>query len=623
MRTNKVRSSRLLFFYVLLCSGILPAQDLIEGYRFTDVRTGQTLRMPMVNSEQVEGYEILYATPGTGDIAEIAGHLLLRVQLRDVPEDQDLVISFLADTGPLPKTGSAAPVLTECRNRNWFNLIQSPSPNQESPWASISQSIRGLIGGLPVTMDIQTFAYTLKSYTVEQDRNLLRYRLNLDDAQRKSLTTYLIERKNRPMPNYYFFHQNCGSVLVQVVGEGIEEASIANFRPWVSPPHSLCALLCREGLAERVYPDFHSTRAKGDLYQRWFKKKYPEYTSRWPDVPWPDVSAFLDKNISERLFAIRQLEGVVFEDPNTLPLVLSLGPVLQQMELATDVRGGLCRDLTSEATTAARELQRTLMEQYPDNLPVDLFQSGHPLQAPPPPGSGSMHTRLFAMEAGVAWLDDRPGAWLSGVLLQQEMGSRSNLAMQRAGALILGRATILLDEDTVQEWGFTGLSLRKFRERLGKVPSGLTSSDGWGMGLKVLELNSKTIGPELDGRLAGISGWVNLLSSEDNRNFIMMGAGLDAGWHHGQQFGTDWGALFPLGIESLVSIGSVKWRNTAAWIPNTLTDSPIQLSASSVLEIPLGEWGKTEVILRTGLDSRWIGNDQRTLGTCVLEFNRW
>lgn len=146
-------------------------------------------------------------------------------------------------------------------------------------------------------MDIQTLAYTLKSYTVEQDRNLLRYRLILSDAQRDQLTHTLIAFKDRPPLPYYFFHQNCGSVLVRVVGEGIGEASVADFRPWVSPPHSLCALLIREGIAERARPDFHSTRTQGDLYREWFRLHYPQWTAETAELPWPAMNYFLRKAV--------------------------------------------------------------------------------------------------------------------------------------------------------------------------------------------------------------------------------------------------------------------------------------------------------------------------------------
>lgn len=54
-------------FFALLCLGpLLRAQNLIEHYRFTDIRNNRVLDMPVVNAAQVEGYEILYATPGTG-----------------------------------------------------------------------------------------------------------------------------------------------------------------------------------------------------------------------------------------------------------------------------------------------------------------------------------------------------------------------------------------------------------------------------------------------------------------------------------------------------------------------------------------------------------------------------
>lgn len=577
----------------------------------------------MVNAAQVEGFEILYATPGTGDIAEIAGHLLLRVCLKDVPEDQDIVLSFLADTGAVPSLGNIENLLSDCRKKNWFNLLQTPSPNGESPWASIAQSLRGLSGGFPVIMDVQTLAYTLKSYTVEQDRNLLRYRLILSDSQRDNLINTLIAFKDQPPRYYYFFHQNCGSVLVRVVGEGIGEKAISDFRPWVSPPHSLCALLIREGFAERITPDFHSTRAKGDLYREWFTSQYPNWVAENPGLPWPALKTFLSPKVETRVLAIQHLAAVAFADPNLIPRLLAMGPLLQQMELSTDVRSGLCRDLTSPASTAARELQVSLMQQLPEAYPENLFAESHPLDPQPDPPPGSPHTRLFAREIGAAWLDSHPGVSLSGVLLQQEMGSRSAMAMQRAGELTLGGLELVYARDRLQEWTLTGLSLKKFRERLGRVPNGLISSQGWGMGLKVLDLEKRSVGADLQGSLAGISGWVNLWSTASNRQYLIAGSGIDIGWRHRSTTDTDWGVVFPLQIENLFSIGPLQWRNRFAWRPNSITDAPIETSFRSDLAIPLGDWGKTEVILHGGVDALWSGKDQRTLGTLSFEFNRW
>ena len=612
------------FFYsLLLLPLLLPAQDLIRGYQFTDIRDNRKLDMPVVDTSQVEGYEILYATPGTGDIAEIAGHLLLRVHLKDVPEAQDLVLSFLADTGIHPNSGNQNLTPSDCRNRNWFNLLQTPASNNESPWDSIAQSLRGLGGGFPVTLDIQTFAYTLKSYTVEQDRNLIRYRLILSDEQREHLTNTLIGFKHRTPINYYFFHQNCGSVLVRVVGEGIHEKAIADFKPWVSPPHSLCALLIREGLAERITPDYYSTRAQGDLYREWFRTHYPKWVAENPNLPWPALKDFLSTDVETRVIAIQQLKAVLISDPNQVSRLLSIGPLLQQMELFTDVRSGYCRDLTSEATTAAREFQAELMQTFPDAKPEQLFGESFPLNPSPSLFKGSDHTGLFALETGPTWLEDHAGWMFSGTLLQQQMGSRSELAMQRAGELTLGRGEFFFDNDSLQEWQVTGLSLKKFRERLGRVSPGLFSSQGWGLGLSVLNIKGRRFGPDLQGQVAGISGWVNLFSSTSNRQYLIVGTGLDVGWSHDKETDTDWGLYLPLQVESLLSAGSLQWRNRFAWIPNTIEDAPIEMTFKSDLALPLGEWKKTEVLFHLTADSLWSGNQQRTLGSLSFEFNRW
>ena len=95
----------------LLMGGLVIASTagdpgFLDDLVFFDVRNGKPVAMGAVTPETVSGFELLYATPGTGDISEIAGHLLLRVKLRNNPRAEaqgienphDLVISFLADT---------------------------------------------------------------------------------------------------------------------------------------------------------------------------------------------------------------------------------------------------------------------------------------------------------------------------------------------------------------------------------------------------------------------------------------------------------------------------------------------------------------------------------------------
>ncbi|MEM7392362.1 MAG: hypothetical protein AAF492_08425, partial [Verrucomicrobiota bacterium] len=128
-------------------------EGMLDDLEFLDVKTGRPIAMGPIEPESVRGFEVMYATPGAGDISEIAGHLLLRVKLNNNPEadamgienPHDLVISCLADTraGRDPETNRTVVVQKECRRSNWFNLVEN-NPGGESALASVWQSLRGL-----------------------------------------------------------------------------------------------------------------------------------------------------------------------------------------------------------------------------------------------------------------------------------------------------------------------------------------------------------------------------------------------------------------------------------------------------------------------------------------------
>lgn len=129
-------SKRVRSFWVLAVLWLTPliAEDLASGFRFTSLRTGRAFDPGPVTAETVTGFEVLYATSGTGDIAEIAGHLLLRVKLTPGPEGEsrDLVVSFLAATPQMPPSWIPSEKAPDCREDNWWNLVQAPEGSPQN-----------------------------------------------------------------------------------------------------------------------------------------------------------------------------------------------------------------------------------------------------------------------------------------------------------------------------------------------------------------------------------------------------------------------------------------------------------------------------------------------------------
>ena len=599
--------------------------DLAAETRFFDIRTGREIPSAPINRDTISGFELLYATPGTGDVAEIAGHLLLRIKRapsQGRPEGEDIVLSFLADTGD-PVPSADPPDLPDCRNRNWLNLVRPPAAPPTSPLASILQSLKGLTGGFPVAMDLQTLDYTLKTYTVEQDRTLHRYELNLTDAMRTALIDHLIRLQSLPPPNYYFFHQNCGSVLVREIGRGLEQSRVAEFRPAVSPPHTLVALLLRENLARPVFPSFHGFRNRGFLHRRRFIRDYETLRETSPRVSWPETKRFLHGKESHRARAVTELRELAFQHPELHADFYALASLVQNMEMVFDPKDRLCRDYTSEATAEARRLQRDLLQT--GFTPSPASEPVVPLSSAPP--TGNLHTGLYPLSLAPALLNSetspaRAALTVGASVLKQEMGEPSRVAMQRAGFVELGGVSALLTKDGAEELRLIGLDMRKFRENLGRVASGLRSRRGWGIGLKVLEIEKRTVGPEWTGSAAGVSGLINLWSSPEYQSHAHLGAGMDFGFLH-DDGDTEWGLRFPLRFESLLTLPSALWRTRVTYTHPLIENAEPEWRAVASLELPLGEWRGAGHSLRLAGDVLEIGGESRWIASLGIDIRRF
>ena len=278
-------------------------RGFLEDLSFISPVTGERLDIGPVNADSVSGFELLYATPGSSDAAEIAGHLLLRIKLNNNPEaarlgyenPKDLVISFLADTQPMQTGSVAAKPLPAMCETGLFNTHDTQAAGLTPMLRSVWQALKGLSGGFLTLMDRQTLGQTIKHYTLDEDRNLLRFALKLDRRQKEQLLDFLFQAKKNYKSEYYFFSNNCASVLVKIIARGIGDEDIAQFNPWVSPPNALVALFLRHGLAQPVYPSFYSFRQQGQIAQDAARRYYQQLLQRYPDRAWPRIDdVFLD-----------------------------------------------------------------------------------------------------------------------------------------------------------------------------------------------------------------------------------------------------------------------------------------------------------------------------------------
>jgi hypothetical protein len=595
------------------------AAGLLDDLVFLDPVTGGPIDMGRVTPETVEGFELLYATPGVQDAAEIAGHLVLRVRLRNNPKaarlgienPHDLVISFLADTeaGSGEAAGEGADA---CDARDSLG---------GDPLAAVIQPLKGLSGGFLTVFDRQTLEQTVKSYTIRQDRNLLRYELLLSEEQEARLIERLYAAKRNYRTPYYFFDRNCASVLVQVIGEGLGATEVAEFDPLVVPPNALVALLIRKGLARPVHPAFYSFRKKAHIAQEMLRGELAALTRVAPQRPWPDLSQLTSPSQYQRTRAYRRFVEIAATEPALRAETYRVASLGQEAELAFRDPDNRCEDQTSEATSILRRFQRDVRVQdmaAAQRGVVDVneavLQSYAPL-AQEGSGTGSPHTHLMPLSIGAG----SGGAVVLGAALhEQEMGSISTQSMQRATSVSLGKGRVALARRRPAAWRLTGLQLRKFKERLDVVPPFHAQEGSFGLGLTVLDATSDAATDDAPLVELGRGELLfNLVASRWHDRFLYAGVGAALMYHKTRPY-----LALPVRLEGLWSVDAQRaWQLRGAVEYRASLRSPEMLATASLvrrLAMPAG----TELLAKVSAERhRFVGDSTSYL--LGIEWIRW
>ncbi len=631
----------------------------LDDITFFEPNSGEPLSLGPINTETVKGFELLYATPGTGDASEIAGHLLLRIKLDNNPGSEasgienprDLVVSFLANTEAkqAEQQWRDQAAKLQCK-ANWFNLVDDGHTDFDA-LQSIFQSLKGLSGGFLTVMDRQTLAQAIKNYTVEEDRNLLRYKLNLSEKQKQSLLTRLYEVKRNYKAKYYFFSQNCASVLVKIVGQGIGDEEIAQFEPLVSPPNTLLGMFLRKGLAEPVYPTFNSYRKRGYLAQEQIAMRVQQLQSQEPDIAWPSVKRFFSKKQANRLQFVEELKHFALQKPNLQSQFYSLANLIQESEMVHEHKNLKCENYTSEVTAKIRQWQQQMIRtasgediHYPMET-QNLLDNSYVATEKSAFKQGISSTGLFAYSFGAGHYHsrdiDNSIVSIRATLNKQKMGSLSNISMQRGNYLQLGSVDIAFNtnndnSNTLQTWNVTALNVRKFKERLNTIPSHFSPAGNVGLGLKLLDFYGDENQDVIHGTLLGGELLFNLLSSNENNRFAYVSIGTDITRHtqpspsnHHSHSHT--GIMLPLSAEALWSFDNKRrwqWRNRFNYQQSLQSKLDNASFFSSSLSYLMGNVNDHQLLLNVSVRYVKFGNANTsafasTRAVLSLELLRW
>jgi len=654
LKYNYIKSLFPSFFSLLEQDYIIcrdKSDGILDDMIFRDPDTGNEINLGPINENTVTGFELLYATPGTGDASEIAGHLLLRVKLNNnseadalgIENPNDLVISFLANTGTVPQSQRTEldSIPKECK-KSWLDLGDKNKSSGQSNFVAlhaILQSLKGLSGGFLTLMDRQPLSQAIKNYTIEEDRDLLRYKLELTAEQKHRLLEQLYRAKKNYNAKYYFFYQNCASVLVKVIGMGIQSKKITEFNPIVSPPNSLVALFIREGLAKPIRPAFYSYRKKAFLAQDLITTYYQKLQEDYSNLAWPNIKSLFKKKSNTRLDTLNAIAKNIGHDVGLDIRLNQLFILVQEAEMAYEHKDLVCQQYTSEVTSQARLYQRDLiLSSIPivSSISTDtLLSEKFSITENTAFNQGVPHTKLLAYAIGGGHYQNSQNfnsalLSLNLTLDEQQLGSISNIAMQRSSYVKLVSTQInfsntnKLDlENNILSWHFTALDVRKFKDRLNRVPSYFSSAGTIGLGLSVLDFEKDyTLGIER-GTWIGGEVLFNLISSAEHNDYIYTSVGLDLR-HQKYLDSSSTEVMLPVRMETLLTFDKnrrLQWRNNFEYrfSTDTLED---EFELSTGLTYRMGEVAGRLVLFRLSSEYKQLGSNIDSLTTWMgVEIN--
>ena len=169
-----------------------------------------------LDAHAIEHIELLYARSSAADPASVVGHTM--VALVYAPDEHGL------------------------QRRDVYGLVAMVGDTRPGNPAYV---LRGLSGGFPSQVQWEPLEATMLRYTEVEDRDLLRFRWELDAAQQAALLERLNELRGTWQRPYAFLHRNCTELPRQLAEAALGETLQL---PPVFGPDVLLGVLLRQGL---------------------------------------------------------------------------------------------------------------------------------------------------------------------------------------------------------------------------------------------------------------------------------------------------------------------------------------------------------------------------------------
>ena len=169
--------------------------------------------------ERLADVEVVLAAPSTAMVGSLFGHLFLRLVYRDedgaTPAHLSRTVAFLADND--------VPFESD-RGYAW----------------------KGIMGAYAASLHERPFLDAFREYVVDEGRDLRRWRLALTDAERAALMERIWTAGGAGRYAYYFFRQNCATLMMDVVEDAVPALRAVGHGTFVaSPPASTLEVWAR------------------------------------------------------------------------------------------------------------------------------------------------------------------------------------------------------------------------------------------------------------------------------------------------------------------------------------------------------------------------------------------
>ncbi len=215
------------FFESLFGSGVVPLEipAYEPGYR------------DWVDPGDVEHIELLISTPTSSSAASIAGHALLLIKRKqDYHDGRDsLVLGFVGET----------------------------SKDKNNGIDGIRYIIRGLTGYYTSMIQEENLHSVVQRATILENRDVIRFRLNLTDEEIGGLIQRFWVIKNSFTYKYKFFNLNCVSMLLDTINHVLPKEEKIDLNVSLSAPMLMSANFLYKGkLGDFVYPEYWSIGKK-------------------------------------------------------------------------------------------------------------------------------------------------------------------------------------------------------------------------------------------------------------------------------------------------------------------------------------------------------------------------